>query len=287
MNPKQHNDIAVSVRGVTKNFRRESGMKRLLHAEARASDKRALDNIDLHIDRNEMVAIVGLNGSGKSTLIRVLATLSIPDAGTAEIFGHDVVTDGHAVRRLVNRVSVEAAFFKEMSPWENLSYATRLYGDGGGDTRQRALDTLSRLGLPRNVVDRPMKQLSRGQQQKVAIARSLLTSPSLLLMDEPTTGLDPRSKREVQDFVAGIHAENGATVVVCTHDLAEAEAICSRVVVIDRGRILADATPAELRAQHDNVSLEDVFLKITGKTFADDSDDNDHEKQTHDDRKTQ
>ena len=144
-----------------------------------------------------MVAIVGLNGSGKSTLLRVLATLTIPDEGTARVFGHDVVDDGHEVRRHVNRVSVEASFFKEMSPWENLSYATRLYGQSGKGNRDAAVAALTRLGLPRDTIDKPMKQLSRGQQQKVAIARSLLTSPSLLLMDEPTTGLDPRSKREV------------------------------------------------------------------------------------------
>ena len=195
-----------------------------------------------------MVAIVGLNGSGKSTLLRVLATLTIPDEGSARVFGHDVVSDGHEVRRHVNRVSVEASFFKEMSPWENLSYATRLYGRGGTGTREAAVAALIRLGLPRDTLDRPMKQLSRGQQQKVAIARSLLTSPSLLLMDEPTTGLDPRSKREVQGFVRDIRSQSGVTVLLSTHDLEEAERLCDRVVILDRGRILAEGTPAALRA---------------------------------------
>jgi ABC-2 type transport system ATP-binding protein len=226
------------------------------------------------VERGEIVGIVGLNGSGKSTLIRVLATLTTPDSGSVRVFGRDVVEDAARVRRHINRVSVDAAFAKEMSPWENLSFASRLYGDNAPDRRQRALQALARLGLPRDTVDRPMKQLSRGQQQKVAIARSLLTSPSLLLMDEPTTGLDPRSKREVQSFVRSLQAGSGATVLVCTHDLDEAEALCRRVLILDRGRVVADGAAAELRARYGesaDASLEDVFLRLTGRSFGDDS----------------
>ncbi|HEY6782626.1 MAG TPA: ABC transporter ATP-binding protein, partial [Candidatus Dormibacteraeota bacterium] len=246
--------------------------------------RRAVDSVDLRVRDGEMVAIVGLNGSGKSTLLRVLATLTIPDEGSACVFGHDVVSDSREVRRHVNRVSVEASFFKEMSPWENLSYATRLYGRGGRGTREAALAALIRLGLPRDTLDRPMKQLSRGQQQKVAIARSLLTSPSLLLMDEPTTGLDPRSKREVQGFVRDIRLQSGVTVLLSTHDLEEAERLCDRVVILDRGRILAEGTPDALRREYgisgDGSSLEDVFLRLTGKSFDDDSEVQDQEEES-------
>ena len=275
---------AVSAHGITKEYRRQGRKLRLRSKAGRpAAPKRALDSVDLQIRRGEMLAIVGLNGSGKSTLIRILATLTIPDFGTAEVFGRDVVKDSQEVRRHVNRVSVEAAFFKEMSPWENLAYAARLYGRGGSGTRDEAIAVLQKLGLPKSTIDRPMKSLSRGQQQKVAIARSLLTSPSLLLMDEPTTGLDPRSKREVQDFVRNMHGETNATVVVSTHDLAEAETLCSRVIVLDRGRVLADASPKELRSEFgDNgkASLEEVFLRLTGKTFEDDSEDQDDNHDT-------
>jgi ABC-2 type transport system ATP-binding protein len=260
---------------LVKSFRRERRGRPWKRREQSSQPKRAVDSVDLRVNDGEMVAIVGLNGSGKSTLLRVLATLTIPDEGTARVFGHDVVDDGHEVRRHVNRVSVEASFFKEMSPWENLSYATRLYGQGGKGNRDAAVAALTRLGLPRDTIDKPMKQLSRGQQQKVAIARSLLTSPSLLLMDEPTTGLDPRSKREVQGFVRDIREQSGVTVLLSTHDLEEAERLCDRVIILDRGRILAEGSPAALRAQHslsgDGASLEDVFLRLTGKTFDDDS----------------
>jgi ABC-2 type transport system ATP-binding protein len=261
---------AIEIAGVSKSFRKIRGSVIRHRAEVR---KLALDRVSLRVERGEIIGIVGLNGSGKSTLVRVLATLTTPDTGTVRVFGRDVVEDAAEVRRHINRVSVDAAFAKEMSPWENLSFASRLYGDNAPDRRRRALAALARLGLPRDTVDRPMKQLSRGQQQKVAIARSLLTSPSLLLMDEPTTGLDPRSKREVQAFVRSLHARSDATVLVCTHDLDEAEALCTRVLMLDRGRVVADGTAAELRAQfgdHPEATLEDVFLRLTGRSFGDD-----------------
>jgi ABC-2 type transport system ATP-binding protein len=268
---------AIEIAGVSKSFRKRRGSWLRRRAEVR---KLALDSVSLRVERGEIVGIVGLNGSGKSTLVRVLATLTTPDTGTVHIFGRDVVQEAAAVRRHINRVSVDAAFAKEMSPWENLSFASRLYGDRAPDRRERALAALARLGLPRDTVDRPMKQLSRGQQQKVAIARSLLTSPSLLLMDEPTTGLDPRSKREVQAFVRSLHADSDATVLVCTHDLDEAEALCSRVLMLDSGRVIADGSAAELRTQHGEsatATLEDIFLRLTGRSFGDDSEEEDGE----------
>ncbi len=267
--------LAIDAVAVSKSFRKRRGSRLRGRREVR---KLALDRLSMQVPRGEIVGIVGLNGSGKSTLVRVLATLTTPDSGTVRIFGRDVVEDAAIVRRHINRVSVDAAFAKEMSPWENLSFASRLYGDRAPDRRERALAALARLGLPRDTVDRPMKQLSRGQQQKVAIARSLLTSPSLLLMDEPTTGLDPRSKREVQAFVRTLHADSDATVLVCTHDLDEAEALCHRVLMLDGGRIVADGSAAELRERHGETAeatLEDVFLRLTGRSFGDDSEDAD------------
>jgi ABC-2 type transport system ATP-binding protein len=275
MDPRADPAPAIEIVGVSKSFRKRRGSLVRRRPEVR---KLALDRVALRVQRGEIVGVVGLNGSGKSTLVRVLATLTTPDTGTVRIFGRDVVEDAAEVRRHINRVSVDAAFAKEMSPWENLSFASRLYGDDAPDRRKRAQAALARLGLPGDAVDRPMKQLSRGQQQKVAIARSLLTSPSLLLMDEPTTGLDPRSKREVQAFVRSLHADTAATVLVCTHDLDEAEALCSRVLMLDRGRVVADGTAAELRERfgdHPDATLEDVFLRLTGRSFGDDGDDDD------------
>src|SRR5471032_3274942 len=239
---------AIRLQGVTKSFRHREREAGAPWWRRDWKEKVALHELDLVVEAGGVTGILGPNGSGKSTLIRILGTLLTPDSGTAMVFGWDVVAQPLSVRRHVNRVSVEAAFFKELSPWENMLYAARLYGGGAAGTRQRVLEILEKLGLPLDTVDQPMKQLSRGQQQKVAIARSFLTAPSLLLMDEPTTGLDPRSKKEVQAFVRSLHADAGATVLVCTHDLDEAEALCTRVLMLDRGRIVADGSAAQLRA---------------------------------------
>ena len=257
---------AIEIQGVRKSFRRRERETGAPWWRRELKDKVALHELDLIVESGGVTGVLGPNGSGKSTLIRILGTLLTPDAGSARVFGWDVVRDALLVRTHVNRVSVEAAFFKELSPWENMVYASRLYGHGSG-TRRRVVEILESLGLPRDVIDQPMKQLSRGQQQKVAIARSFLTAPSLLLMDEPTTGLDPRSKREVQAVLDTLRAERDITVLLCTHDMDEASALCDRVLMMDGGRVLADGSPQELMQRHESSTLEDVFMQLTGKTF--------------------
>jgi ABC-2 type transport system ATP-binding protein len=263
---------AIEIRGISKAFRRREREAGAPWWRREWKDKVALHELDLVVEAGGVTGILGPNGSGKSTLIRILGTLLTPDSGTALVFGWDVVAQPLSVRRHVNRVSVEAAFFKELSPWENMLYAARLYGGGAAGTRQRVMEILEKLGLPLDTVDQPMKQLSRGQQQKVAIARSFLTAPSLLLMDEPTTGLDPRSKKEVQTLLHMLRAEREVTVLLCTHDMAEAAELCDRVLMMDGGRVLADGSPEELCRLHANgkpdPTLEDVFMHLTGKSFA-------------------
>jgi ABC-2 type transport system ATP-binding protein len=165
---------------------------------------------------------------------------------------------------------VEASFFKRMSATENLSYASRFYGLAPAQTRRRIPEILASVGFPAARAKAPMEDLSRGMQQKVALARALLTSPTLLLLDEPTTGLDPRSKREVQDFVRAIRSAHDTTTLLCTHDMAEAEALADRVGILHRGRLLALDSAAALRRRYEAPTLEDAFLAATGRTLEDD-----------------
>lgn len=232
-------------------------------------DTKAVNDISFSMEKGEIFGIVGPNGSGKSTLIRLICTLLIPDSGTIEVFGHDVVKEHFNVRRIINRISVEASFFKKLSSMENLMYAARLYGIDKEIAKRRAIEILSRLGFKEERVKESMQELSRGMQQKVAIARALLTSPALLLMDEPTTGLDPRSKMDVQEFVKEIRDTQDTTVIITSHDMDEVDRLCDRVAIIDEGKFIALDTPERLKRlvgiDPEKGSLEDVFMKLTGK----------------------
>jgi ABC-2 type transport system ATP-binding protein len=257
---------AVVVDDLRKEFFRNDGRHGLRRRRKRVA---ALDGVSFEVRRGETVAILGQNGSGKSTLIRLLSTLLLDNGGSARIFGHDVATETRAVRRLINRVSVEASFFKKMSAVENLSYAARFYGMSPGSTRKRIPEILERVGFPRERMGEPLEDMSRGMQQKVALARALLTAPILLLLDEPTTGLDPRSKVEVQQFIREIRAQHDATVLLCTHDLVEAEELAERVGILDRGRLIELAPADELKRKYGAETLEEAFFAATGKAFED------------------
>lgn len=270
---------AVSVRHAMKTFGAEDKTPRLwwqrlagVNGGVKHKKRivRAVDDVSFEIQRREIFGILGPNGGGKSTVVRLLSTLLIPDSGQITIFGYDVLEDERIVKRLLNRVSVDAAFFKKLSPLENLMYAARLYGVNPAAARQQSFEILKRLGIERGAVTEPMEEMSRGMQQKVAIARAFLTQPVLLLLDEPTTGLDPRSKLEVQKFILELRDQHDATILLTTHDMQEAEAVCDRIAIMDSGRIVALDTPAGLKRMVGLVAgrvptLEEVFLTLTGK----------------------
>ncbi|MDX1615768.1 MAG: ABC transporter ATP-binding protein [Candidatus Promineifilaceae bacterium] len=237
----------------------------------------AVDRVSFAVARGEIFGVLGPNGSGKSTLIRLIATLLIPDQGEIRVFDRDVVADPMAAQRMINRVSVEASFFKKLSPMENLLYGARLYGVSGAEIRAQVENILERLDIPAKNIHRPMEQMSRGMQQKVAIARALLSTPMLLLLDEPTTGLDPRSKHEVQAFIRELRDQHDTTIVLTTHDMMEADTLCDRVAIMDSGHIVALDTPTRLKQlvrSHNGrePTLEDVFLELTGKKLVKESD---------------
>src|SRR6266567_3028000 len=266
---------AVDVEHLTKVFRRRD--KSAGRFTRRRRRMPALNDVTFTIARGECVAILGQNGSGKSTLVRLLSTLLINDGGEACIFGHDAFRETRAIRKLVNRVSVEASFFKKMSASENLSYAARFYGMGPSQTRTAIPEILGEVGFPAERRREAMENLSRGMQQKVALARALLTSPVLLLLDEPTTGLDPRSKLEVQEFVRKVRAEHDATILLCTHDMAEAETLADRIGLLDRGRLLFLEPVEDVKRRFGVETLEQAFFAATGREFEQDTDEDDDE----------
>jgi ABC-2 type transport system ATP-binding protein len=270
-------EVALLAEHVTKTF----------HVGRKKRPVHAINDVSLRIERGEIYGVLGANGSGKSTLIRLFSTLLTLDSGKAEIFGRDVERDEMAVKRMINRVSVDAAFFKKLSPYENLAYAARLYGMPSKEAKAESLRILARLGIGEKRLSRPLEQMSRGMQQKVSIARALLTSPILLLMDEPTTGLDPRSKLEVQAFVEELRDSHDATIVLTTHDMAEAERLCDRIGIIDAGRIVVEDTPAGLKAlvhtDHGTPgTMEDVFMTFTGKSLDEDIDEDEKDEDEED-----
>ncbi|MBA2509938.1 MAG: ABC transporter ATP-binding protein [Rubrobacter sp.] len=248
---------ALELKNVDKSFKKRRG-----------EVVRALDGISLSVGKGEVVGILGPNGSGKSTLVRVLSTLVLPDAGEVEVFGVDAVRHPKQVQRMMNRVSVEASFFKKLSAMENLLYGSKLYGVTSREARPRIGEILDNIGFDRKRATEPMEHLSRGMQQKIALARALLTSPVLMLLDEPTTGLDPRSKKDVQAFIRKIRTAHDSSILLCTHDMGEAEELCDRVGIMVDGKILALEKPDELKRRYATngrvPDLEETFMAATG-----------------------
>ncbi len=227
----------------------------------------ALKGVSLTIHRGEVVGILGPNGSGKSTLVRVISTLTLPDAGEVKVFDIDAVKHPRTVQRFINRVSVEASFFKKLSSLENLLFGAKMYGVTDSESRPQIRNILESIGFDVKRIGEPMEHLSRGMQQKIALARALLTSPMLMLLDEPTTGLDPRSKKDVQKLVQHIRKGHDSSILLCTHDMGEAEELCDRIGILLNGELIALGTADELKAQYGSDSLEEVFMAATGTSL--------------------
>jgi len=274
------NAIPLTAYDVRKSFGGEFDASRLLPWRRSRNGTHApvevLHGISFEIQLGEIFGLIGANGSGKSTMIRILSTLLLADGGEVRIFGLDAVADSQKVRALINRVSADPSFFRNISTMENVLFFARVYGMSAAEIKRKVPVILGRLGFEPSKASEKMIHLSRGQQQKVAVARSFLTSPVLMLLDEPTTGLDPRSKRDVQAFIRDVRAEHQATVLLTTHDMEEAEILCDRIAFIAGGRIVAEGTPVELRQRVANgrpleqIIMETVFMELTGKSIDED-----------------
>jgi len=258
---------AIEVRGLKKVFRKRKRGRWLKYT---TKEEWAVNDVSFEVALGETYGLLGPNGSGKSTLIRILSTLLIPDGGTVRVLGHKLPEEELAVRWKIGRVSVDAAFYKRLSARENLLYSAYLYGLDPKQAEKRAFAILDRLGLETKKFTDPLEEMSRGMQQKISIARALMINPPMLLLDEPTTGLDPKSKRDVQKFIEELREEEGTTILLTTHDMAEAERLCARIGYIAKGKLVAEGTPEELKERAGTATLEDSFIKLTGENLAED-----------------
>ncbi|MGH2956209.1 MAG: ATP-binding cassette domain-containing protein [Solirubrobacterales bacterium] len=207
---------------------------------------RAVDGVDLSVGRGSVYGVLGPNGAGKTTTIRLLATLLRPDSGSARVLGHDIVTDGDAVRGLVSLTGQLASVDEDLTGRENLVLLGRLLGLGRADAKSRAAELLEAFGLA-DAAGRLVKNYSGGMRRRLDIAASLVVTPEVMFLDEPTTGLDPRSRNQVWDIIRTLAAEEGTTILLCTQYLDEADRLADGIAVIDHGKVIAEGTPAQLK----------------------------------------
>lgn len=225
---------AVEVRGLVKHYGGPQGT-------------RALDGVDLDVREGTVLGVLGPNGAGKTTLVRILSTLVQPDAGTAMVAGYDVLRQPRQLRRTIGLTGQYASVDEKLSGWENLYMIGRLLDLSRKDARRRADELLERFSLT-EAAKKPTMQYSGGMRRRLDLAASMIGRPAVLYLDEPTTGLDPRTRNEVWDEVRRMVAE-GATVLLTTQYMEEAEQLASELTVIDRGRVIATGGVNELKAK--------------------------------------
>lgn len=232
---------AVEARGLVKTF----------------ADNKAVDGVDLRVRAGTIYGVLGPNGAGKTTTIRMLATLLRPDAGSARIFGHDVVQEAHIVRQLIGVTGQYASVDETLSATENLVIFARLLGLGRKEAKRKAAELLEEFGLT-EAAKRPLKKFSGGMRRRLDLAASLIAQPPLIFLDEPTTGLDPRTRAQMWETIRRL-VKTGSTVVLTTQYLDEADQLADRIAVIDHGRVVAEGTVDELKA---SVGTSSLHLRV-------------------------
>ncbi len=243
-------DPAVEVRGLTKDF----------------GATRALDEATFDVARGEIFGLLGPNGAGKTTTMRILLTLLKPTAGMARVAGHDVTREPVAVRERVGWVPQEHAVDPLLTVIENMTFMGGMYHLAPAAAGRRAGELLELAGLAEHA-HKVTRLLSGGMRRKLELAMSLVNVPVVLFLDEPTVGLDITARRDLWAYVRQV-SEQGTTIMLTTHYLDEADALCDRVAIIDRGRIQATGAPSELKATYAASTLDDVFLAATGQELA-------------------
>jgi ABC-2 type transport system ATP-binding protein len=228
----------------------------------------AVDGVDLAVRKGAVYGVLGPNGAGKTTTIRMLATLLRPDAGSARVLGHDIVEEADAVRGLVSLTGQLASVDEDLTGRENLILLGRLLGYSRAQARARAAELLEAFGLA-DAAARQVKHYSGGMRRRLDVAASIVVTPELMFLDEPTTGLDPRSRNQVWDIIRALVAQ-GTTVLLCTQYLDEADQLADRIAVIDHGKVIAEGTPGQLKASVGSSTLHVRLLDPDQRPEAED-----------------
>lgn len=242
----------ISTSGLSRTFRTPKG------------EVHAVRGIDLTVRPGEILGFLGPNGAGKTTTLRMLTTLLPPTGGAATVAGHDLLRDPVGVRRGIGYVAQSGGVDPQETVRSELVLQGRLYGLSRPRAEARAAELAEELGLT-GLLDRPTPALSGGQRRRLDIALGLTHRPELLFLDEPTTGLDPGSRADLWALVRRLRDEHGTTVVLTTHYLDEADALADRLVIVDQGVVVAEGSPAALKAEHGASTLQDAFLAVTGR----------------------
>jgi ABC-2 type transport system ATP-binding protein len=229
----------------------------------RYGDIQALDGLSFKVKEGETFGLIGPNGAGKTTSLRIVSTLILPSSGSVEIFGHDVVRQASEVRKLISYLPEEAGAYKNLSGFEYLRFMGKFSGSNKTDLKAMVEDAVVISGLGERLRDR-VKTYSKGMKRRLLVARALMTKPKLCVLDEPTSGLDVLHSFHVRNIIKEYVEKYGVTVLLSSHNMLEVEYLCERVGLINKGKMVAEGAPAELKTEYKASNLEEVFAEVTG-----------------------
>ncbi len=224
---------------------------------------KALDGLSFQIRKGEIYGLIGPNGAGKTTALRIASTLLLPTSGTVKVFGHDVIDEASEVRRLITYLPEEAGAYKNLSGHEYLEFMTKFTAENKEVVKETVEVATKISGLEERLKDK-VKTYSKGMKRRLLVARTLMTKPKLSVLDEPTSGLDVLHSVHVRGIIKQYVEKQGVTVLLSSHNMLEVEHLCDRVALMNKGKIVAEGSPAELKARYDSANLEEAFAKVVG-----------------------
>jgi ABC-2 type transport system ATP-binding protein len=224
---------------------------------------RALDGLSFNIQKGEIYGLIGPNGAGKTTALRIISTLLLPTTGTVEVFGLDVFRQAGEVRKIISYLPEEAGAYRNLSGFEYLEFMARFKATGKEDVKRMVSDAAEISGLGERLKDRA-KTYSKGMKRRLLVARALMTSPKLSILDEPASGLDVLHAYHVREIIKKFVREHGVTVLLSSHNMLEVEHLCDRVSLLNKGKIVVEGSPQDLKAKFGSANLEEVFAKVVG-----------------------